>query len=42
VDEIVEFDRSRGWRAYRAVRSELATRPFDVVLALQVYFKAGS
>jgi heptosyltransferase I len=41
VDEIVEFDRSRGWRAYRAVRSALATRPFDVVLALQVYFKAG-
>ena len=41
VDEIVEFDRSRGWRAYRAVRTELATRPFDVVLALQVYFKAG-
>jgi heptosyltransferase I len=41
VDEIVEFDRSRGWRAYRAVRRALATRPFDVVLALQVYFKAG-
>jgi heptosyltransferase I len=41
VDEIVEFDRSRGWRAYPAVRRALATRPFDVVLALQVYFKAG-
>jgi heptosyltransferase I len=41
VDEIVEFDRSRGWRAYPAVRRELARRPFDVVLALQVYFKAG-
>jgi heptosyltransferase I len=41
VDEIVEFDRSRGWRAYPAVRGALATRPFDVVLALQVYFKAG-
>jgi heptosyltransferase I len=41
VDEIVEFDRSRGWRAYHAVRRELADRPFDVVLALQVYFKAG-
>ena len=41
VDEIVEFDRARGWRAYRAVRAALATRPFDVVLALQVYFKAG-
>ncbi len=41
VDEIVEFDRSRGWRAYPAVRGALASRPFDVVLALQVYFKAG-
>jgi heptosyltransferase I len=41
VDEIIEFDRARGWRAYPAVRSALATRPFDVVLALQVYFKAG-
>jgi heptosyltransferase I len=41
VDEIVEFNRSLGWRAYPAVRRELAQRPFDVVLALQVYFKAG-
>jgi heptosyltransferase I len=41
VDDIVEFERSRGWRAYPAVRSALASRPFDVVLALQVYFKAG-
>jgi heptosyltransferase I len=41
VDEIVEFDRTLGWRAYPAVRRELAQRPFDVVLALQVYFKAG-
>ena len=41
VDEIIEFDRSRGWRAYPAVREALAHKPFDVVLALQVYFKAG-
>ena len=41
VDEIVEFNRSLGWRAYPAVRRTLATRAFDVVLALQVYFKAG-
>src|SRR4029079_19114648 len=41
VDEIIQLHRSRGWRADRAVRRELATRPFDVVLALQVYFKAG-
>src|SRR5258707_1335486 len=41
VDEIVEFDRSRGWRAYLGIRRELARRPFDVALALQVYLKAG-
>ncbi len=41
VDDIVIFDRSLGWRAYPAVRRELAQRSFDVVLALQVYFKAG-
>ena len=41
VDEIIEFDRSRGWRAYPAVREALAHKSFDVVLALQVYFKAG-
>lgn len=41
VDEIVRFDRSRGWRGFRDVRRELASRPFDVVLDLQTYFKAG-
>jgi heptosyltransferase I len=41
VDEILEFDRALGWRAYPKIRRELAHRPFDVVLALQVYFKAG-
>ncbi len=41
VDEIVEFDRSKGWRAFTAVRRELRQRPLDLVLALQVYFKAG-
>ena len=41
VDEIVEFDRSRGLRAFTDVRRELQARPFDLVLALQVYFKAG-
>ena len=41
VDEIIEFDRSRGWRAYPAVRRALRDTHFDVVLALQVYFKAG-
>ncbi len=41
VDDIIVFDRSRGRRAFLDVRRELASRRFDVVLALQVYFKAG-
>lgn len=41
VDDIVLFDRSRGWRAFLDVRRQLADRQFDVVLGLQVYFKAG-
>ena len=41
VDDIVIFDRARGWRAFLDVRRELQRRSFDVVLALQVYFKAG-
>ncbi len=41
VDEIIPFDRAKAWRAYPEVRRALRQRPFDVVLALQVYFKAG-
>jgi heptosyltransferase I len=41
VDDIVIFDRSRGWRAFTDVRAELARRQFDLVINLQVYFKAG-
>ncbi len=41
IDDMVIFDRSLGRRAFTNVRAELATRPFDVVLGLQVYFKAG-
>lgn len=41
VDEIIVFDRSAGWRAFADVRRALASRHFDVALALQVYFKAG-
>lgn len=41
VDDIVLFDRSKGWRAFTDVRAELARRRFDLVIALQVYFKAG-
>lgn len=41
VDEFVIFDRKRGWRAFEDVRRALRGRRFDLVLALQVYFKAG-
>jgi heptosyltransferase I len=41
VDNIIIFDRTRGLRAFAEVRSELATRRFDLVIDLQVYFKAG-
>jgi heptosyltransferase I len=41
VDEIILFDRSRGLRAFTDIRQALAARRFDVVLGLQVYFKAG-
>jgi len=41
IDEIVLFDRSAGMRGFLDVRRELAARRFDVVIDLQVYFKAG-
>ena len=41
VDEILLFDRSRGWRAFTDIRRTLASRQFDLVINLQVYFKAG-
>src|SRR3954466_383033 len=41
VDEIILFDRSLGWKAFAEVRNELRQRRFDLVINLQVYFKAG-
>ena len=41
VDEIMEFDRSKGLAAFTDIRAKLKERPFDLVIALQVYFKAG-
>jgi heptosyltransferase I len=41
VDEIIEFDRSRGLRAFAEIRRTMRSREFDLVLDLQVYFKAG-
>lgn len=41
VDEILLFDRSRGWRAFTDLRRTLSGRRFDLVINLQVYLKAG-
>jgi len=41
VDDIVIFERSQGWRAFADVRRQLLKRRFDLLLDLQVYFKAG-
>ena len=41
VDDVILFDRSRGWRAFTDIRRTLSNLEFDLVLALQVYFKAG-
>jgi heptosyltransferase I len=41
VDEIIIFDRSRGLRAFADIARQLSKRRFDLVINLQVYFKAG-
>ena len=41
VDDIILFDRAKGWSAFGDIRRALATRQFDLVINLQVYFKAG-
>ncbi len=41
VDEILLFDRSKGMQGFRDIRRELRARRFDLVINLQVYFKAG-
>lgn len=44
IDEFVIFRRRSGWSAwtsYRDLRRTLAGRSFDLLLGLQVYFKAG-
>ena len=41
VDEIIVFQKSRGWRALLDVRRAAAGQRFDLVLVLQVYIKAG-
>ena len=41
VDEIVIFDRAKGTGGMREVIGNLRTRKFDLLIDLQVYFKAG-
>lgn len=41
VDHIVEFDRASGVRGFLDVRRALAQHPLDLLIDLQVYFKAG-
>ena len=41
VDEIILFERGSGLRGFLDIRRELASRAFDLVINLQVYFKAG-
>lgn len=41
VDEILVFERRRGWRGFAALRRQLRATPFDLLLDLQPYFKAG-
>jgi heptosyltransferase I len=41
VDDIILFDRRHGWRGFTAIRQQLRSRKFDVVLAMQDYLKAG-
>lgn len=41
VDEIILFDRAKGAAAFLEISSELRKRQFDLLIDLQVYFKAG-
>ena len=41
VDEIILFDRSKGVGGMREVIAQLRERRFDLLIDLQVYFKAG-
>jgi len=44
IDEFIIFERRRGsaaWRSFAEVRRAMRQRSFDLLLGLQVYFKAG-
>lgn len=40
VDDVIVFEKQRGWRGVRDLRRALARRDFDVTLNLNVYFKS--
>ena len=41
VDDIIIFDRAEGWSAFTSTAREMRKRHFDLLIDLQVYFKAG-
>src|SRR3954466_743109 len=41
VDDIIIFDRRRGLGAFADAATQMSRRKFDLVINLQVYFKAG-
>src|SRR4029079_9008661 len=41
IDDIIIFDRNRGLRAFANAAAQMSGRRFDLVINLQVYFKAG-
>lgn len=41
VDEFIVFDRKKGWGAFQDIRHATRGKRFDLVIALQVYLKAG-
>lgn len=41
VDEIILFQRHGGWRGVQDVARQIRAREFDLLIDLQVYFKAG-
>lgn len=40
VDDVIVFEKKRGWRGVRDLKRGLASRRFDVTLNLNVYFKS--
>ncbi|HEX6040466.1 glycosyltransferase family 9 protein [Longimicrobium sp.] len=41
VDEFIVFDRKKGWGAFQEIRRATRGKRYDLVIALQVYLKAG-